>query len=153
MTQAFRQTIAELWRRAELGTPLFAADGSTSLNFDDVTLQLTTSPNEEELLVNADIGPLTDGLAADADRLQKILGLGFAFLATHDVLVSLDRDRLVVSGSYPLRAQDMARLSDILSDVVSAAETLARLMDHHASMPVQDTEPAGYDPGVMIFQP
>ncbi|MEL6840621.1 MAG: type III secretion system chaperone [Pseudomonadota bacterium] len=152
MTQDFQQTVTALWQLAELGAPRFASDGSISLNFDDVDLRLAPSPNEQELWVRTDVGPLSAALAADADRLQKILGLSFAFLATHDVLVSLDDDRLVVSGAYAFRAQDLHVLSDLLSDVVSAAQTLQRQMDHRDVL--QQRRPTQTDSDtMMIFQP
>lgn len=153
MTQEFRQTVTALWQLAELGAPRFSPDGSTSLNFDDVDLLLSVSPNEQELLVTTDVGPLSGSLAADADRLQKILGLSFAFLATHDVLVTLEGDRLIVSGSYPFHAQDIGQLSDLLSDVVSATQTLLGQMDHFP-MPLSTASRDNDDAEtMMIFQP
>lgn len=154
MTREFRQTVIALWQLAELGEPRFAPDGTTSLNFDDVVLTLAMSPNEQELWVSADVGPLSGALAADTDRLQKILGLSFAFLATHNVLVSLQGDRLIVSGSYPFRAQNITLLSDLLSDVVSAAQTLNGQMDDTFAPRAREIGQAESDPNtVMIFQP
>ncbi len=154
MTPNFKRTIHALWQLAELGQPRFSPDGSTSLIFDDVDLTFELSPNEQELLVSADIGPISDATAAHADRLQKILGLGFAFLATHNVLVGLQGDRLSVSGSYPFRAQNVSLLSELLSDVVSAAQTVATQLDHRAapSSRAGQAKDAQTDE-IMIFQP
>lgn len=154
LTQNFRSTVSALWQLAQLGEPRFAADGSTSLNFDDVDLLLTPSPNEQELIVSTDLGPLSDAMASDADFLQKVLGLSFAFLATHNVLVSLDGDRLIVSANYLFRIQNIQMLSELLSDVVSAAQTLdgqlGQAMAPSARMSA--AKDAGQD-AMMIFQP
>lgn len=152
MTQVFRDTVQALWQRADLGAPSFAQDGSTSLIFDDVTLAVANSEDERALMVSTDLGPLPLDAAGHADRLQKILGLGLALLPTHDVLVSLRNDRLTVSGSYRYAAEDLAQLASLLSDVVSATQTLRGQMNDTAASMSRATKAQTAD-DVMIFQP
>lgn len=154
MTQHFKQTIQDLWQLAELGQPRFAPDGSTSLIFDDVDLTLALSPNEQELLVSADVGSISDATSAHAASLQNILGLGFAFLATHNVLVALQGDRLTVSSNYPFRTQNISQLSELLSDVVSATQTVAAQMHQkRSSSPRVGQATDAQADEMMIFQP
>ena len=153
MTQAFRRTVTDLWQLAELGLPRFAQDGSASLNFDEVDLRLTLSPTEQDVLIRADAGQMTQSLANDAERLQRILGLSFALLATHDVLLSLDDDRVVISASYPLQADNLDHLAGLLSDVVSATQTIAAQLDA-AGAGLRPVSARAHTPdSMMIFQP
>ncbi|MDX8355150.1 type III secretion system chaperone [Cognatiyoonia sp. IB215182] len=152
MTQVFRDTVQALWQRADLGAPSFASDGSASLIFDDVALTLANSDDEQALVVSTELGQLPVDAAGDADRLQRILGLGLALLPTHDVLVFLQGDRLTVSGTYRYASEDVALLASLLSDVVSAAQTLQGQMGETIAPRLRPVARQAAD-DIMIFQP
>jgi len=152
LTQVFRDIVQALWQRADLGAPSFAPDGSTSLFFDDVPLTLANSDDERALIVSTELGQLPVDATGNADRMQKILGLGLALLSTHDVLVFLQGDRLTVSGTYRYASEDVALLASLLSDVVSAAQTLQGQMGQTAASLSRPVARQAAD-DVMIFQP
>ncbi|MEL7389106.1 MAG: type III secretion system chaperone [Pseudomonadota bacterium] len=152
MTQDFKDSVQALWQCADLGGPNFAMDGSTSLLFDDVPLTLSNSDNERALIVHTDLGELPLDAAGDADRLQKILGIGLALLSTHNVLVSLRGDRLTVSGIYSYASDDFGALASILSDVVSAAQTMQGQIGKDATLISPRTTQVALD-DTMIFKP
>ena len=144
----------ELWQLAELGTPQFAENGTALLTFDDVALVLSCAPTEEEMWVTAEVGPMTGAQSGHPDRLHKVLGLSFAFLASHDVLVTLENERLCVSGAYPFKERNVHVLSALISDVVSATETLKRVMPDGAGKSlVKQAENLPLRQDLVVFQP
>ncbi len=124
MLDSFDSAVEALWRIVGFNEPMFDAYGAASLYFDDVLLKLTESPSGREVLISSNSDVISKAMQLHTDALQKTLELSFAFLATHNVLVSLKSEQLVVVGIYPLEKQDMSHFSDILIDVVSVVQTL-----------------------------
>ncbi len=148
MSKSFADTVQDFWQRAGLVSPKYAEDGSTSLFVDDVRLSFTNSEDEMSLIVASDVG----SVPTDADSLEVLLGIGTAMLSSHNVLLCLKEQQVIVQGTYPYEMRDIELLTDVMTDVVSITQALEGRVNKRVSPTIiaDDGTPADR---FIFFQP
>ncbi len=154
MDERCRETLARFWNFAGLDPIDPKAQSAPQLEFDDVTINFTSSDDQEYLVVSTDCGKLTDFGANQTQPMERLLQLGFALLYDHDVLLHLDGDAIRLRAFCSYDAGEPSTLSGLLSDVAAAAQTVARLRHNvQGNARVTQEKTALDQEPVVIFQP
>lgn len=162
----FTVTLINLWKHLGLGEPDLRDDRDITLSIDAFDIALRDGEDGRTLVLEADAGRLSSRSDVALMELEKVLKTNLALTASRDTIAVLDdaggmdsetASRVLVRGFYRYDRNDLAKLSDLLSDVVSSAETLQALLTDADSMqrPAlahSDNRTTGAD-DMMIFKP
>ncbi|MEM8797289.1 MAG: hypothetical protein AAGE61_17140, partial [Pseudomonadota bacterium] len=162
-TVLFQETIRALWDSIDLGIPEFTQDGRVDLEIDDIDVTLRDADDDTRMIAEATGGFLTENPSSRRDQLEKILRLNLAVTPSHAVLVTSETNRtgmdeIRIRAYYTYSANDVGHLADLISDVVSAAQTYRTVTAGERTAPraIQDTDfghGADETEDIVIFQP
>ncbi|MEO9530026.1 CesT family type III secretion system chaperone [Roseibium sp.] len=130
----FETSVRGFWKHLGLGAPDLDRDTDVVLSVDDLEVILRHGEDGQVLVIEAEAGGLTGNAAAQRGELEKLLKTSFALSAVRDTIAVLEGEgtpqgpRILVRGFYRYQQGDFEKLSDLVADVISSAETLRQTL-------------------------
>lgn len=160
MAPALDDVVADLCRHLQMDRPAPGEDGSFTLSAGTTQVLLRNGPDSRLLEIEAEAGSLTRYTAQELSELEGLLKANLAQCWLRDTLAcnetgeGADVSRVLVKGYHRYEENDISQLADLISDVVSSAETLGSML-HGSGRPSSHAHPGHIadDPGLLIFQP
>ena len=156
----FTTIISELWQSLELGTADFSPDSSTAyLSVENVDLILRHGETGEFMIIECNGGTLNQNPGDDLRELETILKLNLALNLTHDTVTTLhetktQKHNLRFFSYYSYETNSLQKISEKISDIVSAAETYFRITNTMHSTREQTSENlSNIQEDFLVFQP
>lgn len=141
----FETVIRDFWTYLGLSNPVFDQADAISLAVDDAEVFLKPALDDETLVVEMRVGRLSQVDTVRRTELEDLLKFNFALTLARDTLTVLEDDAdatgvIFVRGFYGTAQRNYDKLSDLVSDVISAAETLQMsVADEAAGSPAVGT--------------
>lgn len=147
--KSFEAVIRGLWTHLGLPEPDFGGEAEIILSVDLAEVVLRQGTDGQVLVIEAEAGELTSDPARAQMEMEKLLKTNFALNTVRNAIAVLEpgersqRPRLLVRSFYTYRQNSLARLCDLVSDVISSADTLEQVL-----MTVRDPAATGQARGL-----
>jgi len=129
----FEAVVSGFWQHLGLSGLVFASEPEIVLSVDAIDVVLRHGADGKTLVIEVQAGILTRQANLERAQMERLLKTNFALCAMRRTLGVLDdegseRPRVAVRGFYRYRQNDLSGLADLVSDVISSAETLEQVL-------------------------